>query len=68
MIIQLNGESKEFAKDITVKALIQQQTQTDSTTGIAIAINGQVVRRALWETTAFCSGDDVEILQAVAGG
>jgi len=68
MIIRLNGESKEFSDGITVKTLIQQQTQTDSTTGIAIAINGQVVRRTLWETTSFCPDDDVEILQAVAGG
>ena len=68
MIIQLNGESKEFNDGITVKTLIQQQTQTDSTTGIAIAINGQVVTRTLWEKTSFSPGDDVEILQAVAGG
>ena len=68
MIIQLNGESKEFSDGITVETLIQQQTQTDSATGIAIAINGQVIRRTQWETTVFSSGDDVEILQAVAGG
>ena len=68
MIIQLNGESKEFNDGITVKTLIQQQTQTDSATGIAIAINGQIIRRTQWETTIFSSGDDVEILQAVAGG
>jgi len=68
MIIQLNGESKEFNDGITVKTLIQQQTQTDSATGIAIAINGQIIRRTQWETTVFSWGDDVEILQAVAGG
>ncbi len=68
MTIQLNGESKELEQAITVQALIQQQTKTDSTTGVAIAINGQVIGRTHWETTSVCPGDEIEILQAVAGG
>ena len=68
MIIQLNGEPKELNDGITVEALINQQMQTTSAQGIAIAVNGHVVRRTQWETTSLVPNDDVEILQAVAGG
>lgn len=36
--------------------------------GIAVAINNKVVRKADWETTEVCEGDNVTIIQAVCGG
>ncbi len=36
--------------------------------GIAVAINGEVVRRSQWTSTVIASGDRVEIVTAVAGG
>ena len=36
--------------------------------GFAISLNGAVVRRAAWPTTAVHEGDAVEIIRAMAGG
>jgi sulfur carrier protein len=38
------------------------------TRGIAVAINGEVIRRGEWSTTLLHDGDVVEIVNAVAGG
>jgi sulfur carrier protein len=36
--------------------------------GIAVAVNGEVVRRADWDATGLAPGDQVEVLTAVQGG
>ena len=36
--------------------------------GFAISLNGAVVRRAAWPTTAVQEGDAVEIIRAMSGG
>jgi sulfur carrier protein len=36
--------------------------------GFAISLNGAVVRRAAWPTTAVREGDAVEIIRAMSGG
>jgi sulfur carrier protein len=36
--------------------------------GFAISLNGAVVRRAAWPTTAVRDGDAVEIIRAMSGG
>jgi sulfur carrier protein len=36
--------------------------------GVAVALNGEVVRRSLWEVTQIQPSDRVEIVTAVAGG
>src|SRR5579862_4343108 len=36
--------------------------------GIAVAVNGEVVRRADWPATALANGDQVEVLTAAQGG
>ena len=38
------------------------------TKGVAIAVNGEIVRRSEWETFVVQSEDTVEILTAAAGG
>ncbi len=68
MIIRLNGEPQELCDGITIETLVQQQSKADSPQGIAVAQNGQVVRRAQWACTPVSPNDDIEILQAVAGG
>jgi sulfur carrier protein len=36
--------------------------------GFAISLNGALVRRAAWPTTAVHEGDAVEIIRAMSGG
>jgi len=38
------------------------------TRGIAVAHNGEIVRRSEWSNTKVLSGDSVEIVTAAAGG
>lgn len=41
---------------------------TTATTGVAAAVNGEVVRRSLWAQTPVRDGDLVEVITAVQGG
>jgi sulfur carrier protein len=36
--------------------------------GVAISLNGAIVRRTAWPTTPVHDGDDVEIIRAMSGG
>jgi sulfur carrier protein len=39
-----------------------------SVTGIAVAVNGDVVRRMSWPEVRLAPGDQIEVLTAVQGG
>ena len=41
---------------------------TTAASGVAVALNGEVVRRADWACTPLSPGDQVEVLTAVQGG
>jgi sulfur carrier protein len=41
---------------------------TSAPTGVAAAVNGDIVRRAAWDSTSLADGDQVEVLTAVQGG
>jgi sulfur carrier protein len=63
--ITLNGEAKEVAAN-TVAELLRELKSPES--GIAVARNGEVVRRANLESTLLHENDDIEIIRAVQGG
>jgi thiamine biosynthesis protein ThiS len=62
----INGESHELPDGITVAALLEEVGAPRS--GIAVARNERVVRRAEYETQQIADGDTIEIIKAVAGG
>jgi sulfur carrier protein len=66
MIITINGQPAELADGATTGAAVRLLTSAPR--GIAVAVNGEVVRRAAWESTPLAEGDDVEVLTAVQGG
>jgi sulfur carrier protein len=66
MIITINGQPAELADGATTDAAVRLLTSVPR--GIAVAVNGEVVRRAAWESTPLAEGDDVEVLTAVQGG
>ncbi len=41
---------------------------TDATTGIAVAVNSEVVPRSQWAVTVLRDGDAVEVITAMQGG
>ncbi len=66
MTVTVNGESREVAPGTTVEQLIRQVTGQE--TGIAAALNGEVVPRRAWPATPLADRDQVEVVTAVQGG
>ncbi len=66
MNVIVNGQPVELSDGATTAAAVQVLTSAPS--GIAVAVNGAVVRRSEWESTPLADGDRVEVLTAVQGG
>jgi sulfur carrier protein len=66
MRVTINGRSHESADGLSLAQAVG--VLTTAQTGVAAAVNGAVVRRAAWDTTALSDGDEVEVLTAVQGG
>lgn len=65
--IQVNGRQEPLSAQ-TLAALLAEKEIAPDARGIAIALNGAVVRRADWPTTQLRAGDTVEIVRARQGG
>ncbi len=70
MRLTVNGEAREWeAADLAALfAAEAEERGIESPEGIAIAVNGRVVRRAAWAETAINEGDRIEIVRAMQGG
>ena len=66
MNVIVNGNPAELPDGATTSAAVR--LLTDAVRGIAVAVNGAVVRRAAWDATPLAEGDQVEVLTAVQGG
>ena len=63
---KLNGEPRELPDAATLARAVAELTS--ATTGIAAAVNGDVVPRGSWARTLLRDGDQVEVVTAVQGG
>ena len=66
MTIQLNGAARELVPGATIADAIAQLSGVID--GIAVAHNGEVVRRHDWASTMLEDGDQVEVVTAHQGG
>jgi sulfur carrier protein len=66
MQVTINGDAVELDHDVTVAALVA--SRVDAHRHVAVAVNGAVVPRGVWETTRLKPGDAVEVVAPVAGG
>jgi sulfur carrier protein len=64
-VIRVNG--LEVSGDFDTVASLVDSLRIE-TRGVAVAVNGDVVRRGDWDVTALVDGDAVEIVNAAAGG
>jgi sulfur carrier protein len=64
--IVINGQAHRTAASLSLAQAVA--LLTDAPTGVAAAVNGDVVRRAAWAATCLSEGDEVEVLTAVQGG
>jgi sulfur carrier protein len=62
----INGEPHCTPEEISLAQAVA--LLTSAPTGVAAAVNGDVVRRAAWDSTSLADGDEVEVLTAVQGG
>jgi sulfur carrier protein len=65
MRISLNGQAHETGAR-TLEELAREENAPPR--GVAIALNGAVVRRADWPQTAVKENDRIELIRAVQGG
>jgi sulfur carrier protein len=64
--LTVNGAPTDVPDPPTVAALVARRTEGHRR--VAVALNGGVVPRSAWETTALVPGDAVEVLAPTAGG
>lgn len=70
MRLTVNGEARhtEAADLAELFASEAEEIGIGDARGVAIAVNGRVVRRREWETTAVHEDDRIEIVRAMQGG
>jgi thiazole synthase len=71
MRIELNGQGVDLSDGARLVDAVRAKLGTDpahSTRGMAVALDGEVVPRAEWDSTELREGGRVEILAAIQGG
>ena len=66
MQITVNGQPREAADELSLGELVREVS--DRSTGIAVAVNGEVVPRGSWGDTTVRPGDRIDVVTAVQGG
>ena len=64
--VTLNGVLRDLPDGSTVAQAVAELTAARS--GVAAAVNGEVVPRGAWAATLLRDGDQVEVVTAVQGG
>jgi sulfur carrier protein len=64
-VIRVNGEHQTFVAESVGELLRRLEIEPR---GVAVAIDGEIVRRSEWSDTLITDGSAIEIVTAVAGG
>ena len=67
MVVTLNGEARELPPGSTLRDVLAILGY-NSPRGLAVAVDGNVVPRGLWDGFDLDGGMRVEVLRAVQGG
>jgi sulfur carrier protein len=68
MKIWLNGALTEADDGLSVVDAVGLAGHSGGTSGVAVAVNGEVVTKSSWVATQLSDGDKVEVLVAAQGG
>jgi sulfur carrier protein len=68
MTIELNGETVMLDEPATVAAVVARAGADAQRSGVAVAVDGEVVPRSAWSHTALSDGQRVEVVGAIQGG
>ena len=70
--LTVNGASREMPDgatvDVAVATVTRQARLSPTFSGVAAAVNGEVVPRGSWAGAVLRDGDRVEVVTAVPGG
>jgi sulfur carrier protein len=67
-VIVLNGEQADVPAGETVAAVLLRLDLLPEARGVAVAVDGEVVPRAQWDSFALAERARVEVLTAMQGG
>jgi sulfur carrier protein len=67
-VIILNGQSSDALPGETVATVLERLGLSPDARGVAVAVDGEVVPRAGWQTFALQENARVEVLTAMQGG
>jgi sulfur carrier protein len=68
MTIELNGRTVELSAGATVADAVIEAGADGDSRGVAVAVDGEVIRRVDWGKTKLRSDQSVEVVRAVQGG
>jgi sulfur carrier protein len=68
VIVELNGRPQELPPGATVADAVRFVGVDGETRGVAVALDGEVLRRAEWANTKLAERQAVEVVRAVQGG
>jgi sulfur carrier protein len=68
VIVELNGQTEQLPDGATVADAVKAVGVNGETRGVAVAVDGEVVRRADWVTTPLADRQAIEVVRAVQGG
>jgi sulfur carrier protein len=68
VIVQVNGKPAELPDEATVADAVKAVGVDGERRGVAVAVDGEVVRSADWERTPLSERQAVEVVRAVQGG
>jgi sulfur carrier protein len=67
-VIRLNGRESDLQPGETVAAVLRRLELSPEARGIAVAVDGEVIPRAGWETCVLSDEARIEVLTAIQGG
>jgi sulfur carrier protein len=67
-VIQLNGQDCEVRPQETLAALVRRLELGLDARGVAVAVDGEVIPRRVWESCVLGDGARVEVVTAMQGG
>jgi sulfur carrier protein len=68
MIVELNGRAEKLPDGATVADAVRFAGIDGEVRGVAVALDGEVVRRSDWEKTKLAERQAIEVVRAVQGG
>ncbi len=68
MEIKVNGQLREVESPATLREFLSSLNLPSLERGIAVCINGEIVRKADWKSTRINPDDELEIVYATQGG